>query len=137
MEELNKIKSKNPFKVPENYFEEVNKKIILSTKPVKEKSGFITRLRPALAIAASVALFVLISYTAMKIFQPVSKNVDLSEISIQELSESYLYDIDDLTLIENADLSVYSEEVPDISEEVIIDYLLLENIDINEIYEFL
>ena len=140
MEKQNEIKSKNPFKVPENYFEEVNKKIFLSTKgsePDKEKRGFIIQMRPVLAIAASVALFVLISYTAIKIFHPSGKNTDLSGITLQEFSELYLYDIDILILSEDADLPAISEEVPDISKEFIINYLLLENIDINEIYEFL
>ena len=140
MEKLNEIKNKNPFRVPENYFEEVNKKIILSTtgsKPDKEKRGFIIQLRPILALAASVALFVLIGYTAVKIFHPSGKNIDLSGISLQEFSESYLHDIDILTLLEDADIPVSPEEVPDVSKEVIIDYLLLENIDIHEIYEFL
>lgn len=140
MEKQNEIKNKNPFKVPANYFEEVNKKIILSTtgsEPDKGKRGFIIQLRPVLAIAASVALFVLISYTAVNIFHPSGKYTDLSGISLQEFSESYLYDIDILTLLEDADLPVSSEEVPDLSKDVIIDYLLLDNIDINEIYEFL
>ncbi len=140
MEKQNEIKNKNPFRVPEKYFEEVNKKIILSTtgiEPDKERRGFIIQLRPVLAIAASVALFILISYTAVKIFHPSGNYTDLSGISLQEFSESYLYDIDILTLLEDADLPLSSEEVPDINKEVIIDYLLLENIDINEIYEFL
>ncbi len=140
MGKLNEIKCKNPFKVPENYFEEVNRKIIHSTagaKPDTGKRRFTTRLHPILAAAASIAVFVLLSYTAMKIFLPVSKNVDLPEISLREFSESYLYDVDILTLVEYADLSAYSEEVPDVSKEEIIDYLLLDNIDINEIYEIL
>ena len=31
MQKLNEIPDKNPFKVPENYFEEVNRKIISAT----------------------------------------------------------------------------------------------------------
>ena len=140
MGKLNEMKSKNPFKVPENYFEEVNRKIIHSTagaEPDTGKRRLTARLRPILAAAASIAVFVLLSYTALKIFLPVSKNIDLPEISFQEFSESYLYDVDILTLVEYADLSAYSEEVPDVSKEEIIDYLLLDNIDINEIYEIL
>ena len=141
MKKLNEITGKNPFKVPDNYFEEVNRKIISATAgaavPETRKAGLYARLRPYLAAAASVAVIVFLSYTAVKIFIPAKKTGIIPEISLQEFSESYLNDIDILTLEENADPSILSEEVPDISKSEIIDYLLLENIDINEIYELL
>ncbi len=140
MKKINEITGKNPFKVPENYFEEVNRKIISATAgtvPETRKPGLHVRLRPYLAVAASVAVLVLLSYTAVKIFLPVNKTGIIPEISMQEFSESYLNDIDILTLEENADLSLFPEEVPDISKSEIIDCLILDNIDINEIYELL
>jgi hypothetical protein len=140
MKKLNEISGKNPFKVPDNYFEEANRKIISSaagTRTETVKKGLYRRLRPSLAIAASMALFVLLGYTALKIFLPENKNRSLSEISIEQFSESYLNDIDIPTLEKNADMSFLQGAVPDVSKTEIIDYLLLENIDLNEIYELL
>ena len=49
-------------------------------------------------------------------------------------SESFINDIDLTILEENASVLVISEQVPDVSNQDIIDYLLLENIEINDIY---
>ena len=37
MKKLNDIDKKNPFKVPDNYFEDVNRKIISATSGVEEE----------------------------------------------------------------------------------------------------
>jgi hypothetical protein len=140
MKKIDEITGKNPFKIPENYFEDVNRKIISSTSGAEDKSGkkgLYVRLRPYLSVAASVAVLVLLSYTIVKIFLPVNETSLIPEISMQEFSESYLNDIDILTLEGSIDPSTLSVEVPDISKSEIIDYLILDNIDINEIYELL
>lgn len=56
---------------------------------------------------------------------------------MQEFSESYLNDIEIITLEESGAALIQSEEVPYINHSDIIDYLLLENIPVNEIYELL
>jgi hypothetical protein len=140
MKKLNETPGKNPFRVPDNYFEEVNRKIISSaagTQPETVKRHLYRRLRPFLVTAASVAVFVLLGYTALKIFLPENKDRSILEISIEQFSESYLNDIDIPTLEENADLSFLQGAVPALSKTEIIDYLLLENINLNEIYELL
>jgi hypothetical protein len=140
MKRIEEITGKNPFKVPANYFEEVNSKIISATageETESGKKGLIKRLRPYLAVAASVAVLVLISYLAVRVFMPSDDAELIPEISMQEFSESYLDDIDILVLEENAGYLLFSEEVPEVSNSEIVDYLLLENIDINEIYELL
>ena len=140
MKRIDEIAGKNPFKVPENYFEEVNRKIISATagsETETRRPGLFVRLRPYLAAAASVAVLALLSYVTVKVFFPVNDTRLVPEISMQEFSDSYLNDIDILTLEENADPLLFSEEMPDVEKSEIIDYLLLENIDINEIYELL
>ena len=70
MQKLNEIPDKNPFKVPENYFEEVNRKIISATSGQEQevkKIGLYNRFRPSFLIAASVTGFILLSYTAIKL----------------------------------------------------------------------
>jgi len=140
MKKINDISGKNPFKVPDNYFEEVKKKIISATLIRKAETGKVNLLagiRPFLAVAASIALFVIIGYTAVRLIRSNNNSYKIPEISMQEYSETYLDDIDIATLEEEAAQSVFSDENPDLTKTEIIDYLILENIDLNEIYEFL
>jgi len=138
MKRASDIQEKNPFKVPENYFEEVNRKIISATagtETVNPKTGLYRRLKPYLAVAASIAAFIILSYTISKISHQGIRNLEIPDISMQEFSESYLHEIDLRTLEEKIESPVPYEEVPDVSNAQIIEYLLLVNIDENEIYE--
>jgi hypothetical protein len=137
MKKLNDIPGKNPFKVPDNYFEEVNRKIISATSDIDKevlKVGIFNRFRTSLLIAASVAGLILISYTTIKLLTPARVNSQVSEVLHEMSPDLYLNDIDLSSLEENASSLVLSEEVPDVSKKDIIDYLLNENIEINDIY---
>jgi hypothetical protein len=138
MKELKDISDKSPFKVPENYFDEVNRKIISATSgirsEIKEKSLY-RKLRPFLAVAASVAVLLTVSYIAVNLFSDSRSGSELSGITLNEFSDNYLNDIDILTLEEGV-ISIDGEVAQtDVSSNDIIDYLVLENIDINDIYE--
>ena len=137
MNKLNDIPDKNPFKVPENYFKEVNRKIISETtgfdREVK-KIGLYNRFKPIFLVAASVS-FIIIGYTTVKLLYPDSKKSNMSEIINEEIPDFYVNDIDMFTLEENAADIVFYDEGPDVDKEDIIDYLLMENIEINDIYE--
>jgi hypothetical protein len=137
MKELKDISNKNPFKVPENYFEEVNRKIIFSTvsysPEIKEKSLY-RKLRPYFAVAASIAVLTVLSYTAIHIFSSNPNKSVFPEITLNEFSDNYLNDIDILTLEESAGFIEPIVAHTDINSKDIIDYLVLENIDINDIY---
>ena len=138
MKEIREISNKSPFKIPENYFAEVNRKIISSTSGYnieQRKISSYRKLRPYLAVAASVAVLVLLSYTAIYIFSPAKTNSGLPEITLNEFSDNYLSDIDILTLEENAGTIEPNVARLDINYRDIIDYLVLENIEINDIYE--
>jgi hypothetical protein len=140
MKTLNEIPRENPFKVPENYFEEVNRRILASTVEKEEKVvkvNFYRRFRSYILAAASIALFAALSYTAAKIFIPGTREPRIPELSMEEFSSSYINDIDIVTLENRTDPETLSDEIPQISKPEIIDYLLLENIDINDIYELL
>ena len=57
MKKFNDIPEKNPFKVPENYFEEVNRKIISATSGYEQKVrkiSFYNRFRTSILVAASI-----------------------------------------------------------------------------------
>ncbi|MGA2406685.1 MAG: hypothetical protein ABSF81_08050 [Bacteroidales bacterium] len=139
MKKLNDIPAENPFKVPDDYFEEVNRKIISITTgrdyDVK-KIRLYDRIRPYLLIAASVAGFILISYAGMKLLTPdKTKNSQISEVLKDENPDSYMNDIDIYSLEENASSLNLSEEGPEVSKTDIIEYLLLDNVEISDIYE--
>jgi hypothetical protein len=140
MQNLKEIQDKNPFKVPEDYFEDVNRKIISATSGFEQevrKTGFYYRFRPYFLIAASVTGFIFLSYTAIKLLTPARETSQLSEVVYEGTSEVYLNDIDILSLEENAANVILSEEGTGANKKDIIDYLLLENIEINDIYEHL
>jgi hypothetical protein len=138
MKQFIEISDKNPFKVPENYFEEVNRKIISSTsgyRSEKKNIGLYRKLRPYLAIAASVAILAVLSYMAIHNFSSRDDKPVLPEITLNEFSDHYLNDIDNLTLEENTGTVAPVFAHSDLNSSEIIDYLVFENIDINEIYE--
>ena len=105
MKKSDNIPDKNPFKVPENYFEEVNSKIISATtgaETVIRKVSVFNRFRTSILVAASVAGFILISYSAIKLLTPAGVNSRVSE-TLKEISpDSYINDIDLSALEENA-----------------------------------
>ncbi len=138
MEKLNEIGNKNPFKVPENYFEDVNRKILSATteeNSIVKKITLFDRYKPYLMIAASVVGFIILSYTALKLFIPEKPEAQVAELNYEEYTEIYIDDIDILSLEESAASLDLFEELPEVNNTDIIDYLLLENIELNEIYE--
>lgn len=138
MNKPEKIPEKNPFRVPEGYFEEVNRKIISATI---EKSHGVRRLvipaklRPYLLAAASIACFIILSYTALRLSAPHGSDLHHSEVIPEEYFSPYMNDLDIFYLEENAASLVIPAEVPDVSKAEIIEYLVLENIEISDIYE--
>lgn len=138
MKKLGEIKKKSPFQVPENYFSEVNRKIIAAAaehEPGSRKAGISAKLKAILKIAAFISGFILVSYFLLRSFQPINLKEPEPAISLQEFSESYLNEIDMRTLEEIGAKSLLSDEVPELGQSEIIDYLLMDDIKINEIYE--
>jgi len=138
MKQIKEISDKNPFKVPENYFEEVSRKIISSTsgyRSEKKETGLYKKLRPYLAVAATVAILAVLSYLAIHAFSSRNDKPVLPEITLNEFSDHYLNDIDILTLEQSTESTEPDVISTDLNSSDIIDYLVLENIDINEIYE--
>jgi hypothetical protein len=138
MKTIEEIPGKNPFKVPDKYFEEVNRKIILATtgkyNDIK-KPGIYRKFRPYILAAASFTGFLIISYLAAR-----SVLNDRTESASKVLytaasNESFLIDIDLLTLEENASIYEFTEGLPEIKKSEIIDYLMLENIELDDINE--
>ncbi len=138
MKKFKNIPEKNPFKVPDNYFEEVNRKIISATVGIEQDTKKITlynRFRPYLLIAASVTGLILITYSAITIVNNNRSSIKLTESYYDEDYQQYLNEIDIASLEDNTASLIEFEEGPNVSKSEIIDYLLLENIEIEDIYE--
>jgi len=138
MEKQSKILQDNPFKVPENYFKEVSRKIMTATSgfsPEAKKISFYRKQRPYMAIAASLALLLIIGYAVVQFGNSEKQIASLSETDLEEFSEIWINDIDIIKLEEDAASLVLFEEGSGVDKKEIINYLLLENIDFNDIYE--
>lgn len=110
MEEQNKIigqfdKKKNPFKVPDNYFDDfsaqLEKKLAttpVAPAPVIKKSLFKAHIQPLLYVAAVVTLLTGISYVAVQpmlnyINNEIMMASNVEENAYPELSEDDYYDL--------------------------------------------
>jgi hypothetical protein len=129
---------KSPFRVPDGYFEEVNSKIISATTGTcksASKPRLSIRFRPYLLAVASVAGFIILSYTAIKLTFLQRINPQTSEVIPGGYFSPYFNEIDIFSLEENTESLTIPEEGPDVSNAEIIEYLVLENIEISDIYE--
>jgi hypothetical protein len=138
MKNLDDIRKENPFKVPDNYFEDVNRKIISATLGEEEgvrKISLYNRFRTTILIAASITGFIIISYSALKLLAPDKTHNQVSEAIYEMNQDSLVNDLDISSLEESASSLALPEEGPDVSKKDIIDYLMLDNIEINDIYE--
>jgi hypothetical protein len=139
MEELNNISKKNHFKIPDNYFEELNERIL--SKTVNSDIGLKKRSikKPAglfLKIAAILTGVALISYFTIRYLTPDIDRNTLSGITLDEYTEVYSIDIDESVLEESL-----LEKEPTLSIDVrksdIINYLQGEDLDYSDIYKLL
>ncbi len=132
--ELSKIKKENPFRVPDNYFEDFSARLQMkldaenSEVPVKQNK-IIAYLKPALSLAAGFALLFMLAYWSLKTITPnqQAKNsvfeTDLNEIlfanMVEGIDENSFYALldepngsvhlsdDDLAVIVNSNSSEY------------------------------
>ncbi|MBN1107432.1 MAG: hypothetical protein JXR66_04045 [Bacteroidales bacterium] len=140
MEEFKNIKDRNPFRVPDNYFEQVTGRIIESTagrESETKASGFLYRMRPYMAVAASIAALAVLTVAALRYFDRGDSIMEMPVLSFQEFTDNYLHEIDLLTLEETVAATPSLYVIDEISSGEIIEYLLAENIAIDEIYEML
>ena len=138
MKELKDIQKENPFKVPGGYFEGLTDRIISATsgiEPSAKKKNLVRKLRPYLAVAASIAFLAVTGVATLYISSSVKKSHLRVELTNNDINTNYINDIDLLTLEEKVAASGTFDKVPDVNRNEIIDYLISENIDILDIYE--
>ncbi|MEA1885927.1 MAG: hypothetical protein U9N72_01780 [Bacteroidota bacterium] len=134
MKDNSKIKNKNPFRVPDNYFNEVRSEIYGMTggsHGKKAKSRIIRLVKPALILAAAMLALAIISYTGLKLLFPEYGERD------EENYTELLYQFEEAELIEKL-----TEQDPDAGmqsaeDDEIIDYLIDHDIEYTSIIEFL
>ena len=150
----NEIKKINPFKVPEGYFDTLTEKTMSAISKNgheeisgadEEKEARRINLRPYFAFAAAIAGFALIATFMVKLMNNDRISTMRSEtyslyadLAAEEL-DIYMIE-NELWKTEQPKENTWYEEAgldKEISTEAIIDYLTLEDIDINDIYELL
>jgi hypothetical protein len=140
------IKKNNPFKVPDGYFESLTEKTMSAIKASEgdeekreEKPVRRLNLRPYLALAAAIVGFAVITTVMIRLVTDGKGQIKQGESSefytdlAVESIDTYLIE-NELSLTETYDLNASSDTIP---SEAIIDYLTMENIDLNDIYELL
>jgi hypothetical protein len=140
MKELEEISKKNPFKVPDNYFEGLNGRILRSVsgiEPAEEKKPLIRKLRPYILAAASVAIIAVSAITAVYLLNSGRGRTGESVITLTEFTDNYLNDIDLLTLENVVSDNISFTDLSGVNGNDIIDYLVSENINDLDIYEHL
>ncbi|MBI5009695.1 MAG: hypothetical protein HZB98_08630 [Bacteroidia bacterium] len=138
MKNSENIPGKNPFKVPENYFEEVNRRIISATVGEDEKPvshSLYRRIRPYMLAAAAFTGFVIISYFTARAF--ITGEMDTESSLAETVSVTYLNDIDIYSIEESALELELSDGLSGIKKSDIVDYLMHEDIKTEDIIEIL
>ena len=94
--ELSKLKKENPFRVPENYFDNFSARLQMKIEAEKKvvqapKNRIIQFLKPAISMAASFALIFMLVYWPLKTFLPnhVAENNSI-KIEITDEDSQYL-----------------------------------------------
>ncbi|MBN1387729.1 MAG: hypothetical protein JW965_04735 [Bacteroidales bacterium] len=134
MTNIGKIGNKNPFRVPENYFDEVRKEIYertTATEAVKGKNRIIRLVKPALMLAAAMIAFAIISYTGLKLLFPEYGK------PVEDNYTEFLYQFEEVELINILTEQETDAEIRSAETDEIIDYLLDQDIEYTSIIEFL
>jgi len=125
--ELSKIKKENPFRVPENYFEDFSAR--LHERLEAEKAGvhrnqnrIIQFLKPAIGLAAGFALIFTLSYWPLRIFTPneQAKNLSTGSSESEMLYASWVEGIDEnsfYAMLDNPNGSV------DFTDDDLVDFV--------------
>lgn len=138
--ELSKLKKENPFRTPDQYFDDFSARLQMRIEAEKQtvaprKTRFIQFLKPALGLAASFALIFLLVYVPLKTFMPGQEN------TVVEVTETE--DLNLMNVIEHLDESSFisllngSDNNTDFTEDDLTlyvsanfnDYEIFENLD--------
>jgi len=136
MNEKSNIEKYNPFKVPENYFDELAGKIVrkVSGTDVKKRVRLYSLAKPHLMLAAAMIGFVIISYAGLKLILP-DREAGFPDMNFAEYTELFLYEIDDYLIINELKATDSYQFAKRLDNEDIIEYLINEDIEYLTIIE--
>jgi len=142
------IKKNNPFKVPEGYFDTLTERTMSAIRQSGEEADVVTekekpvrriRLMPFFALAAAIIGFAVITTVVVRVASGDRAGTEYetgtslyADLAAEEL-DTYLIERE---LIETEQVEITGTGQA-ISSEIIIDYLMTEDIDLNDIYELL
>lgn len=144
MKSIDDIKKENPFRVPDGYFDTLTERTmsavenipVSESKPAKNHGGKV-KIMPFLALAAAIAGFAVLTAGMVKL---VTRDSDSNTKQAQNgIYTDLATEEIDTYIIENewSVPEVVSGGEGEIQSEAIIDYLVLENVELSEIYELL
>jgi hypothetical protein len=145
MEDLDDIRpgfgengKKNPFIVPEDYFESFSESLHKRMNALKEPAGNIAGrkiLRPALAYITGFCLLVVVGISIALLFIAPNPSQSKSETNLANLVQYSIENIDEQTIIEAIANTDMNPVTPEITKEELVKYLEEQNIDLNNINE--
>ena len=141
--ELSKIKKDQPFKAPENYFDDFSARLHYKIEAEKNilpqpKNQIIRYLKPALGLAASFIFIAILVYWPMRSFLPqylADTNTQIESENENETYISYLERMDESSFFSFLQESFSDEntEEEDFNDEELLNYLSA-NVSDYEIY---
>lgn len=151
MKSIDEIKKENPFRVPDGYFESLTERTMAAVKDIPvaenspaEKQVGKVRVMPFLALAAAIIGFAILAAGMVRLVTRDSGG--FMQESPDEIYADLVTGEIDTYIIENewaaseeiteGDTDVQGSET-DVQSETIIDYLLLDNVELTDIYELL
>jgi len=123
---LSKIKKENPFRTPDNYFDDFSARLQVKLEAEKkivpqQKSRIVRFLKPAIGLAASFALIFMLVYWPLKTFMPSQ---------VAEIKDSLEHsDTEFLNIVEGMDENSFfalleeSNGTEDLTEDDLIAYV--------------
>lgn len=134
--ELSKLKKENPFRAPENYFDDFSARLQMKLEAEKQvtisrKPRFIQLIKPALGLAASFAIIFMLVYVPMKTFMSKEINTVADTRENETGIENLLDQMDEMSFF--AVLTENNEEANFTSDD--LDMYVSANFSDYEIYE--
>jgi len=142
MKHLEEIKKENPFKVPDGYFDSLTERMMKAVKESEETSVYDEsravrkiHFRPFLALAAAIIGFAVITTIMVRLLS--EKDKSFFGNSENELYADLVSEEIDTYMLENEFSGDEGSETSEssVSTEAIINYLVLEDVELTDIYE--
>jgi hypothetical protein len=141
MKEQDKNNPTNPFRVPDNYFDELNERILKNTAGVapESRSSIRTLLRPYFSLAAVIAGAAILTMAVIELTTGFQGEVNHDEEMFAAGTPQFLIDGMDMYIIEQELFGEHETIVTTTIEnkDEIIDYLMLNEVDLSLIYDLL